>query len=217
MLEAISVLSLSDMKCLWFTISDKNMGVKFSGFFCLSASHLALPWPHLSLFCPSTHPPAEESPTGSWFQIVVYSLSHAFSYCSWGSQGKNTEVVCQSLLQRITFCQTSPPRPLCLGWPHMACLSFPELDKAVACMIRLACCPWLWFKSVCPLMPSDALSQGLPSYLGFSYLGCGVSLHGCSSKAQPNYAKFAGILSAALSQHHLSEFEIAQLKFHHLH
>ena len=27
-------------------------------------------------------------------------------------------------------------------------------------------------------------SQHLPSYLGFSYLGRGVSLHGCSSKAQ---------------------------------
>ena len=37
--------------------------------------------------------------------------------------------------------------------------------------------------SVC--LPSDALSQHLPSYLGFSYLGHGVSLHGCSSKAQP--------------------------------
>ena len=34
-------------------------------------------------------------------------------------------------------------------------------------------------------LPSDALSQHLPSYLGFSYLGHGVSLHGCSSKAQP--------------------------------
>ena len=28
---------------------------------------------------------------------------------SWGSQGKNTEVVYHSLLQWITFCQTSPP------------------------------------------------------------------------------------------------------------
>ena len=37
--------------------------------------------------------------------------------------------------------------------------------------------------SVC--LPSDALSQHLPSYLGFSYLVHGVSLHGCSSKAQP--------------------------------
>ena len=37
--------------------------------------------------------------------------------------------------------------------------------------------------SVC--LPSDALSQHLPSYLGFSYLGHGVSLHGYSSKAQP--------------------------------
>ena len=37
--------------------------------------------------------------------------------------------------------------------------------------------------SVC--LPSDALLQHLPSYLGFSYLGRGVSLHCCSSKAQP--------------------------------
>ena len=37
--------------------------------------------------------------------------------------------------------------------------------------------------SVC--LPSDALLQHLPSYLGFSYLGRGVSLHGCSSKAPP--------------------------------
>ena len=36
--------------------------------------------------------------------------------------------------------------------------------------------------SVC--LPSDALSQHLLSYLGFSYLGRGVSLYGCSSKVQ---------------------------------
>ena len=36
--------------------------------------------------------------------------------------------------------------------------------------------------SVC--LPSDALLQHLPSYLGFSYLGLGVSLGSCSSKAQ---------------------------------
>ena len=33
-------------------------------------------------------------------------------------------------------------------------------------------------------LPSDALLQRLPSYLGFSYVGRGVSLQGCSSKAQ---------------------------------
>ena len=33
-------------------------------------------------------------------------------------------------------------------------------------------------------LPSDALSQGLLSCWEFFYLGCGVSLHGCSSKAQ---------------------------------
>ena len=66
------------------------------------------------------------------------------------------------------------------GWPHMAWLSFIELNKAVVHMIRLASCLWLWFQSVCPLMPSP---QCLPFYFGSSYLGHGVSLHGCSSKA----------------------------------
>ena len=34
-------------------------------------------------------------------------------------------------------------------------------------------------------LPSDALSQHLLSYFSFSFLGRGVSLHSCSSKAQP--------------------------------
>ena len=33
----------------------------------------------------------------------------------------------------------------------------------------------------------------------------------------PEFSKFVGILSAALSQHHLLGFEIAQLEFYHLH
>ena len=30
--------------------------------------------------------------------------------------------VCHSLLQWTTFCQNSPPWPVCLGWPYMAWL-----------------------------------------------------------------------------------------------
>ena len=42
---------------------------------------------------------------------VHLSVSHliSFSYCLWGSQGKNTDVVCHSLLQWTTFCQNFPP------------------------------------------------------------------------------------------------------------
>ena len=35
------------------------------------------------------------------------------------------------------------------------------------------------------VLPADALSQYLPLYLSFSYLGRGESLHGSSSKVQP--------------------------------
>ena len=38
-----------------------------------------------------------------------------------------------------------------------------------------------------------------------------------SPEATAEFSIFAGILSAALSHHHLSGFEIAQLEFHHLH
>ena len=40
-------------------------------------------------------------------------------------------MVCHSLLQWTTFCQTSPPWPDHLGWPHTAWLSFTELDKTI--------------------------------------------------------------------------------------
>ena len=74
------------------------------------------------------------SPVAYWAPTDLGSSSFsaylfAFSYCSWGSQSKNTEVVCHSLLQWTTFCQTSPPWPICLRWPHTTCLSFIELDK----------------------------------------------------------------------------------------
>ena len=65
---------------------------------------------------------------------------------------------------------------------HTAWLSFTELDKAVVHVIRLASCLWLWFQSVCPLMPS--FSSFCFTWVS-SYLGCGISLHICSSKAQP--------------------------------
>ena len=81
-------------------------------------------------------------------------LSFCLSYCSKGSQGKNTEVVCHSLLQWTTLCQTSPPWPTLLGWPHTAWLSFIELDKAVVHVISMTSFLWLWFQCVCPLMPS---------------------------------------------------------------
>ena len=41
--------------------------------------------------------------------------------------------------------------------------------------------------------------------------------HFSSPVATAEFSKFAGILSAALSQYHLSGFERAQLEFHHLH
>ena len=99
------------------------------------------------------------SPVAYWTPTNQGSSSFcSISFClfilSWGSQGKITEVVCHSLLQWTTFCQTSPPWPARLGWPHPAWLSFIELDKAVVRVIRLTSFLWVWFQCVCPLKPS---------------------------------------------------------------
>ena len=125
--------------------------------------------------------------------IYIASLS----YCSWGSQGKNTEVVCRSLLQWTTFCQTSLtewPWPVRLGWPHMAWLSFIELDKAVVLGSDwVIFCDYGFSVSAlwCPLAtPTILLQFLLPWTCGISsrllqqsaaaapYLGRGVSPHG---------------------------------------
>ena len=49
------------------------------------------------------------------------------------------------------------------------------------------------------------------------YLGLEWKLTFSSPVAIAEFSKFAGILSKALSQHHLLGFEIAQLEFHQLH
>ena len=85
----------------------------------------------LELFLPSS-PVAYWAPTNLG-SLLFNVLSFAFSCCSWGSQGKNTEVVCHSLLQWTTFCQTSPPWPIRLWWPHTAWLSFIEKPGCGPC------------------------------------------------------------------------------------
>ena len=116
----------------------------------------------------------------TWGVPLSVSYLFAFSYCPWGSQGKNTAVFCHSLLQWTTFCQTSPPWPDRLGWPHTAWLSFTELDKALVLWSDwLVFCDYglsvsaLW----CALTPTVLLGFLSPCKRG-------VSLHGCTSKAQ---------------------------------
>ena len=58
------------------------------------------------------------------------SYIFAFSYCSWGFQGKNTEVFCHSLLQWATFLSELSTMT-CPSWVdlHDMAPSFIELDK----------------------------------------------------------------------------------------
>ena len=53
--------------------------------------------------------------------------------------------------------------------------------------------------------------------LTLPFFGIGVKIDLSTPVTTAEFSKFAGISSAALSQHHLSGFEIAQLEFYHLH
>ena len=97
-----------------------------------------------------------------WFPVAYWaptnSGSSSFSILSFCLfilfMGFSKQVVCHSLLQWTTFCQTSPPWPTHPQWPYVAWLGFIELDKAVVLVIRLPSFLWVWFQCVCPLMPS---------------------------------------------------------------
>ena len=52
--------------------------------------------------------------------------------------------------------------------------------------------------------------------LALPFFGIGMKSDLFQSLASAEFSKFAGILSIALSQHHLLGFELAQLEFRHL-
>ena len=129
------------------------------------------------------------SPVAFWAPTDLGSSSFsilyfASSYCSWGSQGKNTEVVCHSLLQWTTFCQTSPPWPSHLRLPHRAWLSFIELDKVVV----LVWLDWLVFCEYgfsvsalwCPVATLTILLGFLLPWVGYLFTAAPAKHSHCS-------------------------------------
>ena len=161
------------------------------------------------------------SPIAYWAPTDLGSSSFSIlSFCLFilfmGFSRQESEVVCHSLLQWPTFCQTSPPWPVRLEWPHTAWLSFTELDTTVVLWSDwLVFCDYGFSVSAlwCPLAtPTVLLGFLLPWMWGMSsrllqqsaaaapYLGRGVSSHGCpswpwtwSSSSWPSCARTATV------------------------
>ena len=117
-------------------------------------------WFYLFIFSRVISPLISNSIFGTYWpgEFIFLSVSYlfAFSYCSWCSQGKNTEVVCHSLLQWTTFCKNSAPWPVpYLLALHSMAYSFIELDKAVIHVINWLVSCDCGFHSVFPLMDKD--------------------------------------------------------------
>ena len=86
----------------------------------------------------------------TWGIHLSVSYLFPFSYCSWGSQGKNTEVFFHCLLQWTMFCQNSSPWPICLGWPYMAWRMVHWVRKPVVHVISLVGFLWFWYSFCLP-------------------------------------------------------------------
>ena len=63
----------------------------------------------------------------------------------------------------------------------------------------------------------SAIVQQFEHSVALPFFEIGMKTDLFSPVITAEFSTFAGILSAALSQHHLLGFEIAQLEFHHLH
>ena len=63
----------------------------------------------------------------------------------------------------------------------------------------------------------SATAQQFEHSLALPFFGIGMKTDLSSPVVTAEFSNFAGILRAALSQHHLLGFEIAQLEFYHLH
>ena len=81
----------------------------------------------------------------------------------------------------------------------------PGKNTGVGCHFLLQC------------MKMSAILQEFGHSLALPFFGIGMKTDFSSPVATAELSKFAGILSAALSQHHLSGLETARLEFHHLH
>ena len=62
----------------------------------------------------------------------------------------------------------------------------------------------------------SAIVRQFEHSVALPFLGIGMKTDLSSPVIIAEFSTFVGILSAALSQHHLLGFEIAQLEFHHL-
>ena len=95
---------------------------------------------------------------GGYLSVLYLST---FSYCLWGSQGKNAEMVCHSpfqcaILSELISVPFSSGHFVCHGWPYMAwltvSLSYTKLWSVWSFWLVFCGCG---FHSFCPLIDED--------------------------------------------------------------
>ena len=90
----------------------------------------------------------------TWGVPLLVSYHFSFSYCSWDSQGKYTEVACHSLSSGPHSVWPLHHDPPILGCPAgMAWFQWVRQGCGPS-VIRLTSFLGVWIQCVCPLMPS---------------------------------------------------------------
>ena len=133
----------------------------------------------------------------------------SFSNCLWHFPGKNTEVLCHSLLQWITFCQNYSLWIICFGWHYMPWFIALFSNTSSVSM------KWLWFGKGVTSFSSVQFSQSYPTL--WNLMDCSMPdlplhhqlpeftqthVHWVSDAIQPSYPLLCPSLPALnLSQH----------------
>ena len=149
---AISYLTISNLP--WFMDLTFQVPMQHCSLQHRTLLPLAVPFTTGCCFCFGSIPSfflelfLHWSPVAYWAPTNLGSSSFSvLSFCFFilfmGFSRQEYWSGCHSLLQSTTLCQTFPPWHGHLWWPHMAWLSFIELDKAVVHVTWLASGLWL--------------------------------------------------------------------------
>ena len=135
--------------------------------------------------------------------------------CPWDSPGKNTGVGCHFLLQCMKVKSESEVAQSCPTLRYLMDCSLP--GSSIHGIFHARVLEWVAIAFSVLACEMSAIVQYFEHSLALSFFGVGMKTDLFQSMATAEFSKFPGILSAALSQHHLPGFEIAPLEFHHLH
>ena len=140
-------------------------------------------------------------------QFIVIHTVKGFDIVNKAEIGVFVELYCFSLIQQMLAIWYLVPLPFLK----------PAWTSGSSQFMHCWSLAWRILSITLLAYEMSAIVQQFEHSWALSFFGIGMKTDFSSPMATAEFSKLADILSAVLSQHHLSGFEIAHLGFHHLH